>query len=462
MQGEEQLVWETYFGGREYDPQFDKVARKFGPFFERVLGDKGGAEYREASGRITLHFRTLAEDAEMGGMVAEAISQRPTDTLACMEFAAHRVLSRRAPLARRVHVRIIESPTRTKLKRLKANLIDRFFATRGTVVRVGNIRPLITRMTFECAKCGCRETRHFEGGKFSPPTSCPNSGGPGGCRSRTFHPDRDGCSTIDWQKIRLQEIIDDDREAGRIPRTVDVDLTNDLVDDCVPGDIVTICGIVRSIKTEEDRGGSRAQAKALYYLFLEANSLVNTKKKERESEELTQNDQQMIKMVAEEANPLRLLVNSLCPSIFGQEMVKAGLVLCMVSGVGKYQNGEEKNRLAIRGDPHMLVVGDPGLGKSQMLRAAASVHPRGVYVCGNTASAAGLTVTLVRDPQTGDHALEAGALVLADQGLCVIDEFDKISSDHSSLLEAMEQQSISMAKAGKCRAPIPSAIGCFA
>ena len=145
MQGEEQLVWETYFGGREYDPQFDKVARKFGPFFERVLGDKGGAEYREESGRITLHFRTIAEDAEMGGMIADAISQRPTDTLACMEFAAHRVLSRRAPLARRVHVRIIESPTRTKLKRLKANLIDRFFATRGTVVRVGNIRPLITR-----------------------------------------------------------------------------------------------------------------------------------------------------------------------------------------------------------------------------------------------------------------------------------------------------------------------------
>ena len=87
MQGEEQLVWETYFGGREYDPQFDKVARKFGPFFERVLGDKGGAEYREESGRITLHFRTIAEDAEMGGMIADAISQRPTDTLACMESA---------------------------------------------------------------------------------------------------------------------------------------------------------------------------------------------------------------------------------------------------------------------------------------------------------------------------------------------------------------------------------------
>ena len=99
---------------------------------------------------------------------------------------------------------------------------------------------------------------------------------------------------------------------------------------------------------------------------------------------------------------------------------------------------------------------------AKMLQALSNLAPRGVYVCGNTASAAGLTVTLVRDPQTGDHALEAGALVLADQGLCVIDEFDKISSDHSSLLEAMEQQSISMAKAGKCRAPIPSAIGCLA
>ncbi len=447
---EDHVVWEEYFNGRDYDPRCDAVANKFAPLLEHCFS--GSAEYNVADGSLTISLQQLEKllPAQASGgeinaaAVRDAIRVRPSDTLACMEMAAHRVLSRRGPVQQRVHVRIVDYPVKTKLKSLKANLIDNYFATKGTVVRVGNIRPMVTRMSFQCARCGESTVRHFDGGKYNPPTSCPTDG----CRSRTFEPDRDGCSTVDWQKIRLQEIVDDDREAGRIPRTVDVDLTNDLVDCCVPGDIVTVGGIVRSIKTEADRGGNQ-QAKALYFLFLEANSVVNTKKKGRDAGmAFSQLDMQMIEQVSLDDNPMRLLVNSLCPSIFGQEMVKAGLVLCMFGGVGKFQSGEEKNRLAIRGDPHMLIVGDPGLGKSQMLRAAAAVHPRGVYVCGNTATGTGLTVTLVRDPQTGDHALEAGALVLADQGMCAIDEFDKISSDHSSLLEAMEQQTISMAKAG--------------
>ena len=443
---QEHVLWETYFNGRDYEPQFDAVSKKFVPFFEHCVVH-GGVEFDAADGRITINFRELVElcHSKANGLpVADAIRDRPSDTLACMELAAHCVLSQGQTLRGRVHVRVVDYPAKTKLKSLKANLIDKYFATKGTVVRVGNIRPMVLRMSFECGKCGESTMRHFEGGKYNPPVSCPTDG----CRSRTFTPDRDGCCTVDWQKIRLQEIVDDDREAGRIPRTVDVDLTCDLVDSCVPGDIVTVGGIVRSIKTEQDRGGANAQAKALYFLFLEANSVVNTKKKGRAEGSFSELDMQMIEQVSADENTMRLLVNSLCPSIFGQEMVKAGLVLCMFGGVGKYQSGEEKNRLAIRGDPHMLIVGDPGLGKSQMLRAAANVHPRGVYVCGNTATGSGLTVTLVRDPQTGDHALEAGALVLADQGMCAIDEFDKISSDHNSLLEAMEQQSISMAKAG--------------
>ncbi|KAJ1879732.1 DNA replication licensing factor mcm8, partial [Coemansia sp. S17] len=110
---------------------------------------------------------------------------------------------------------------------------------------------------------------------------------------------------------------------------------------------------------------------------------------------------------------------------------------------------EERGSLNIRSDSHVLIVGDPGLGKSQMLTAVGHIAPRGVYVCGTSGvSSSGLTVTLVKEAGSGDFALEAGALVLSDMGCCAIDEFDKVSSEHSSLLEAMEQQSISIAKGG--------------
>lgn len=333
-----------------------------------------------------------------------------------------------------------------------------------------------------CASSQDVQTLSLPDGKYFPPTGCLADG----CRSKSFAPVRsaEGTETIDFQMIRVQEIIESGlHESGRIPRTLECELVRDLVDSCVPGDVVMINGEVKVASTEEGFGKGKKKDQAMFLQYLSANSIVGPRNKsksgggaasasgagERQQQddsgnsgstdmiEFTLKDLYGIQMVQEEKDVFNTLVNSLCPAIFGHELVKAGLLLGLFGGRQKFAN--DKNRIPVRGDPHILVVGDPGLGKSQMLHAVAAVCPRGVYVCGNTTTTAGLTVTLHKDGPSGDYALEAGALVLADQGCCCIDEFDKMGNQHNALLEAMEQQCISLAKAGiVCSLPTRTSI----
>nr|XP_004610994.1 unnamed protein product [Sorex araneus] len=463
--------WKLYFSEVYSDssPFIEKI-QAFEKFYTRHI-DLYDKDEIERKGSILVDFKELTKDDELTKLIpniADELRDTPESTLACMGLAIHQVLTKdlerhaaelqvQEGLSRdgetivnvpRIHARVYNYEPLTKLKNVRANSYGKYIALRGTVVRVSNIKPLCTKMAFLCAACGDVQSFSLQDGKYNLPTKCPVPV----CRGKSFTALRNSPLTVtmDWQSIKIQELMSDDqREAGRIPRTIECELVHDLVDSCVPGDTVTVTGVVKVSNTEE------------------ANSVSNCKgQKTKASEdyckhgtlmEFSLKDLYAIQEIQAEENLFKLIVNSLCPVIFGHELVKAGLALALFGGSQKFV--DDKNRIPIRGDPHILVVGDPGLGKSQMLQAVCNVAPRGVYVCGNTTTTSGLTVTLSKDSSSGDFSLEAGALVLGDQGICGIDEFDKMGNQHQALLEAMEQQSISLAKAGMvCSLPARTSI----
>ncbi|CAE7190050.1 Mcm8 [Symbiodinium sp. KB8] len=348
------------------------------------------------------------------------------------------------------------------IRDIKADAIDSFMAVQGNVVRVGPVRPLVVAMAFQCAKCRVSVQCRFDQGKFEPPTRCLATRG---CRSSKFEPLRDSAVTVDWQRIKIQEVETDVADAGRVPRSVDVELTEDLVDTCVPGDIVHVSGMIRSVNADVAAGRSAGSARHLFILFMEAHSVVAAKVSRSgsgDSKQFSERELELVRAIASHRDPFSLgeaVKAALCLGLFGGTHAASAAAMAEfgaaeepgapnLAGGGRGGAGSDRFKLRVRGDPHVLIVGDPGLGKSQMLRAVSGLTPRGVYVCGNTASGSGLTVTMVRDPDSGDFGLEAGALVLSDQGICCIDEFDKMGKEHQALLEAMEQQRISIAKAG--------------
>ncbi|XP_004634339.1 DNA helicase MCM8 isoform X2 [Octodon degus] len=468
--------WKLYFSEVYSDnsPFVEKI-QAFEKFFTRHI-DLYDKDEIERKGSILVDFKDLIKDDEITNLIPDIgneLRDAPEKTLACMGLAVHQVLTKdlerhAAELQAQerlsddggtmvnvphIYARVYNYEPLTQLKNVRANYYGKYIALRGTVVRVSNIKPLCVKMAFLCAACGEVQSLSLPDGKYSLPTKCPVPA----CRGKSFTPLRSSPLTVtmDWQSIKIQELMSDThREAGRIPRTIECELVHDLVDSCVPGDMVTITGTVKVSNAEE---GSRSKNdKCMFLLYIEANSVSNNKGQKTETcedsckhgtlIEFSLKDFYAIQEIQAEENLFKLIVNSLCPVIFGHELVKAGLALALFGGSQKY--ADDKNRIPIRGDPHVLVVGDPGLGKSQMLQAVCNVAPRGVYVCGNTTTASGLTVTLSKDNSSGDFALEAGALVLGDQGICGIDEFDKMGNQHQALLEAMEQQSISLAKAG--------------
>uniref|UniRef100_A0A672MJV5 DNA helicase MCM8 n=1 Tax=Sinocyclocheilus grahami TaxID=75366 RepID=A0A672MJV5_SINGR len=342
-----------------------------------------------------------------------------------------------------ISARVYNYEPLTPLKSLRANLYGKFVAIRGTVVRVSNIKPLCSKLAFVCNSCGDTQSISLPDGKYTIPTKCLQTE----CRGRSFTPNRSSplTLTVDWQTIKY---------SSRIPRTIECELTQDLVDSCVPGDTVTITGVIK-VSNEEGNGRNKKD-KCMFLLYIQANSVSNSKGQKSKAASDSEGQGPSVEFSIKDLYAIQEIQASLCPAIYGHLLVKAGLALTLFGGCQKYV--DDKNRIPIRGDPHILIVGDPGLGKSQMLQSRPCVTWC-IYVCGNMTTTSGLTVSLSRDSGSGDYALEAGALVLGDQGICCIDEFDKMGSQHQALLEAMEQQSISLAKAGiVCTLPARTSI----
>jgi DNA replication licensing factor MCM2 len=240
------------------------------------------------------------------------------------------------------------------------------------------------------------------------------------------------------QKITIQE-SPSTVPPGRVPRSKDVVLLGDNIDAARPGDEVEIVGIY---STKFDFGMNVKHGFPVFSTYIEGNAIKRVQ--ELEMAEITAEDREAIIRLSRDPNVLDVLVNAIAPSIYGHRSIKTALALALFGG-----SSIETDTHRVRGDINVLLVGDPGLSKSQFLKYVQTVSPRSVYTTGKGASAVGLTACVRKDPVSGEWSLEGGALVLADNGICLIDEFDKMNeADRTSIHEAMEQQSISISKAG--------------
>lgn len=377
--------------------------------------------------------------------LAKEITHKPDEMLAAFDEAVLSILREIHPdyeqeIHDKVRVRIGNYTVSKGLREINADLIDKLVSVSGMVVRSSEVKPLAKKVAYRCINCNTVSEAQLKGLVLKKPTKCP------ACSEKELEMDPEASIFIDFQMVRLQE-LPEDLPAGQLPHYVEVTVMGDLVDQCRPGDRIVLTGIIR---IEQEQLAPQAKS-SLFRLRMEGNNIEYLggragSKDTRYVERITisAEDERQIRTIAVKPDAYEKLIASFAPHIYGHEPIKEAILLLVVGSVTKrLEDGSTR-----RGDINLLLVGDPGTAKSEMLKFTAKIAPRGLYTSGRGSTAAGLTAAVIRD-KSGIMMLEAGAVVLGDQGIVCIDEFDKIKpEDRSALHEVMEQQTCSVAKGG--------------